>query len=185
MRGYLISIWSIFDQIYFKFTRLSYLSNQGEEENIFRVRPTRYKGRSLTLSDGTNIQKNDMVIKIHFHNVRLLAEIKNVNNEIVKAKVIYKHVTQSLPGVEQYIRSHKNSDNIKGILGITSLNRGCQLVGFEVFNISNPLYKIFKFASFLPISILFGSTPSFRKKTLPSYLFMSKEKLASMYRLNP
>nr|WP_309143495.1 hypothetical protein [Bacillus sp. V3B] len=100
MRGYLISIWSLIDPLYYFCTRLIYLPSEEKEGNIFRIRLTKYKGRKIVLSDGTQINKNDTLVKIHLHNVRLSKELKDVKSEIKKAKMIYRYVQKSLPGFE-------------------------------------------------------------------------------------
>ncbi|MGG1680328.1 YkoP family protein [Neobacillus sp. NRS-1170] len=184
MKGYFLSIWNILDPLYFNCTRLMYLPTK-EADNIFRVRLTRYKGRDLMLSDGTQIKKNDILVKIHLHNVRLLNELKHLKSEIKKARLIYQRVQRLLPAIERYIRDHEYSNEIQGIIGITSLNRGCERLGFEVIAISHPVYKWFKWISHSPIMFLSTTKPSFKKigkQPAPSYLFMSKDKLSSMHK---
>lgn len=184
MRGYVLSIWSLLDPIYFLCTRLSYLPNIGKESNIFRIRLTKYKGKEIILSDGTQINKNDTLVKIHLHNVRLLREFKDIKSELKKAKIIYRYVQNSLPGVENYIRNSSCSKEIKGIIGITMLNKGCERLGFETFEISHPVYKWFKWIAFLPIEILSSGNCSIWhicKHQAPKYLFMSAQKLTKMY----
>ncbi|MDQ0218921.1 hypothetical protein ELQ35_10410 [Peribacillus cavernae] len=184
MKGYLLSVWNTLDPLYFMCTRLNYLPEK-EFKNIFRVRLTRYKGVDVTLSDGTQIKKNDTCVKIHLHNIRLLNELKLIKSEVKKAKIIYRNVQRSLPGIEEYIRNHKNFNDIKGIIGITVLNKVCDRLGFEVVEISNPVYKRFKWVTFFPI-IFLSSTEASNKNILkhpaPSYLFISKEKLSKLYR---
>jgi hypothetical protein len=185
MRGYLISIWSLIDPLYYFCTRLTDLPSEEKEGNIFRIRLTKYKGRKIVLSDGTRINKNDTLVKIHLHNVRLLKELKNIKSEIKKAKIIYHYVKKSLPGIEIYIRNQSQSDEIKGIIGITSLNKGCERLGFELVDISHPIYKWFKRFSFLSIGILSSQNSSILhilKHQQPKYLFMSTKKLSNMYR---
>lgn len=185
MRGFLISIWSLIDPFYYSLTRLTYLTYEETGGNIFRVRLTKYKGRSIILSDDTQINKNDTLVKVHLHNVRLLRELKNIESEIKKTKIIYHYVQKSLPGVELYIRNHFLSNEIKGIIGITMLSKGSERLGFEVMDISHPIYKWFKIYSFLWINLLSRSHFSFRhilKPQQPKYLFMSKNKLAALYR---
>src|SRR4051794_36827529 len=185
MKGYLISIWNLIDPFYYFCTRLTYPPCKETEGNIFRVRLTKYKGREIILSDGTRINKNDTLVKIHLHNVRLLKELKNIKNEIKKAKIIYHYVQKSLPGIEIYIQNQSQSDKIKGIIGITSLNKGCERLGFELVGISHPVYKWFKRFSFLSIGILSSQTTSILyilKHQQPTYLFMSTKKLSNMYR---
>ncbi|MBM7587138.1 hypothetical protein JOC86_003711 [Bacillus pakistanensis] len=183
MRGYLISIWSFIDPIYYFCTRLIHPPGEAGEGNILRIRLTQYKGRNVVLSDGTQINKNDTLVKIHLHNARILKELKGIKSELKKAKIIYRYVQHSLPGVEVYIRSR--SDEIKGIIGITLLNKGCERLGFEIVDITNPIYKWFKWAAFLPIGILSnqnGSIGYFIKHQQPNYLFMSTKKLSNMYK---
>ena len=59
----------------------------------------------MVLSVGTQINKNDTLVKIHLHNVRLLKEIKNMNSKLKKAKVIFNYVKRSLPGIDLYIQN--------------------------------------------------------------------------------
>lgn len=183
MRDYLISIWDFFDPLYYRCSRLTFpKSNEGR--NIFRVRITKYKGKNIILSDGTQINRNDTLVKVHLHNVRLLKELKNINSEIKKAKLIYQYVQKSLPGLNSFINNHQHSDVIKGIVGITSLNKGCERLGFEVFEVSHPIYKWFKQLAFLPIEMLSSKNSTLvqvLKIYTPRYLFMSAEKLSNMY----
>lgn len=151
-------------------------------KTIFRVRLTKYKGRTVTLSDGTVISKNDLLVKIHFHNVKLLSEIQKYNSDIKKVKRIHHYVKSSLPAVVHFVQTNAHHKEIKGLIGITSLNRGCKRLGFEPFPIIHPIYKIFKQTSLMPISYLSCSKGIKDKKRTPTYLFMSKNILFQKYR---
>lgn len=180
MRGYLLSLWNILDPIYFSMTRLSYLPKENNEHNVFRVRLTRYKGKLITLSDGTQILKNDILVKVHFHNIRLLQELKEIKSEIRKGKIIYRHALQSLPGILSYIQTQPKYHEIKGIIGITSLNMGCEKLGFEIIPISHPLFRWIKWISSVSIRALASSKVDLRfilNHKPPSYLIMSKDTL--------
>lgn len=97
--------------------------------------------------------------------------------------ILYKKIKASLPHLALYIQRHKNTQEIKGIIGITLLNKGCERLGFESYAISSRSYKWFKQLAFYPIYLL--STPKLilkdEKKTSPMYLFMSKECLLKKY----
>lgn len=182
MRDYILTIWNKLDPLYYSCSRLTYVTKSGE--NIFRIRLTKYKGRNIVLSDGTIINKNDTLVKIHLHNVRLLMELREIKSDLKKAKIIYRYVQNSLPGVENYIRQHFHSSDVKGIVGITLLNKGCERLGFEIVDIVNPIYKWFKILSFLPIGMLSHdrlSIGDILKQQSPNYLFMSTEKLIKLY----
>jgi hypothetical protein len=185
MRHYLLSAWTIFDPLYYRCTRLVYLQDTEAGKNIFRVRLTRYKGREILLADGTRIAKNDLLVKIHLHNVCLLTELYPVKSDVRKAKLIYHKVHDSLPGIEGYVSSHKRSNEIKGIIGITNLSTGSTRLGFEVFSITHPIYKWAKWFTFLPITLLAANQLSFKKlisKSQPHYLLMSKDNLSRLYK---
>ncbi|MEH7125787.1 hypothetical protein V7127_21485 [Bacillus sp. JJ1773] len=184
MRGYVLSIWNWFDPIYYFFSRLTLLPCEGAKSNIFRIRITKYKGRNVVLSDGTRINKNDTLVKIHLHNAKLLIELKDIKSDLKKAKFMYQYVQKSLPEVENYIRECRQAYMVKGIVGITMLNKGCERLGFEVVDIYSPIYKWFKWFAFLPIELLSNKQTTWEslKNQKPNYLFMSTNKLSEMYR---
>lgn len=168
-------IWRLLDPFYFLFTRLDYIKYG---ENVFRVRLTSYKGYSITLSDGTTINKNDLLLKIHFHNVKLLSELNKIQDDFQKAKRFYHTVKKSLPDLATYIQNHPQGPDIKALIGITSLNIGSNRLGFETYSIKNRYYKKIKWIAFLPINILSGLFMNNKKKNYePVYIFMGKETL--------
>lgn len=183
LKNVLLFFWSLIDPLYFCFSRLTYPPCVAKKDNILRIRLTKYKGRNVTLSDGTTIKKNDLLVKIHLHNVRLLKELKHFKSELKKAKIILAYVQKSLPGVEAFIRMNPHAEKIKGIIGITSRTKGSERLGFEVFEIIHPVYRYLKTLSFLPIH--YASSRCSLKELLtdyqPKYLFMSVRQLSALY----
>lgn len=179
MKLCVITIWTFLDPLYYAFTRLTYV----EDSEILRVKVTKYKGRSCVLADGTEIKKNDLLIKIHLHNVILLRELLGMKGETSKARLIYKQVKQALPGVADYLHNHPKKNEIKGLVGITALNKGSRRLGFESIAISNKIYLWFKLIVFLPMYCMAVSTISGQSiRRHPMYLFMSKHTLFELYR---
>lgn len=175
-------VWRLIDAIYFLFTRLQYIKNKYGDKTLLRVRVIKYKGRTVTLSDGTAINKNDKLIKIHLHNVRLLNSFNRLG-DIQKGLAVYRTIEESLPFVCRYVNMHKHEREIKGLIGITLLHKGCKKLGFERVPIQNRYFKYFKRAALFPIYLL-ASTDALSKKTPdPMYLFMSKKSLEKKYRL--
>lgn len=182
MRDVIILLWNFLDPFYQSCTRLTFPIEK-KKDNIFRIRLTKYKGRNVILSDGTNICKNDTLVKIHIHNVKLISELKDINSDFKRASILYKRVKHSLPDVYMYIANHPRREKIKGILGISSLNRGSEHLGFDTFDIHHPLYKRFKQIAFFSISYLSRKNGSIRDliKQQPKYLMMSKQMLKKKY----
>lgn len=173
MKSYFLSAWNTLDPVYFFFTRLHYVLDQNKRKTLFRVRLTRYKGATVLLKDGTLIQKNDLLIKIHLHNARIINELHQMKSEMKRAIVFYHMVKEALPALAQYVLSHHKKDEIKGIIGITSLYKGANRLGFEVRPIKNVYYRIFKEKAFFIINLLANN--SYNEN--PVYLFMSKGQL--------
>lgn len=181
MRRYCLYAWNFIDPIYFQFTRLKYIKKECGNKSILRVRLTKYKGRDVVLSDGTSISKNDILVKIHLHNAKLLQQMEWCDSEIRRALLIYQGIKESLPSVARYIQLQENTEQIKGLIGITTLYKGCKKLGFEPHSIVNPLYKNFKKVSLLPIYFLSSTRVTGKEIPSPMYLFMSKEALFSRY----
>ncbi|MGM8216379.1 YkoP family protein [Bacillaceae bacterium W0354] len=179
----LVKIWTALDPIYYKLTRLTYIKEKEDFENIFRVRLLVYKGPEVTLKNGVHIKKNDLLVKIHLHNIRLLNEIKHINGEIRKVRYIQRIVEQSLPGLAHYIEHHPRKDEIKAVVGITTIRKCIRSLGFETFELNNRMFRILKFltCAFIYFSFNPGTSIQSLKNQVPVYLFMSKENLLNFY----
>ncbi|MGV3489154.1 MAG: YkoP family protein [Tuberibacillus sp.] len=180
-RAYVLSLWSLWDPLYYGFSHLTVLDND-RKNGVFRVKLVRYKGHSVTLMDGTHIQKNDLLVKIHLHNVRLLKDMYQIESEFRKGLFIYKKIKDSLPKLAQFVQNHERMDEIKGIVGISMLHQGSERLGFEIHSIFNRFYRLFKTTAQYPIHLLSSDHP-FRthKRARPEYLFMSKATLMNRY----
>ncbi|MBP1969400.1 hypothetical protein J2Z83_001504 [Virgibacillus natechei] len=164
------------DPIYYTCSRLHYLPENEVANTLFRIRLTSYQGNEVRLHDGTIIHKNDLLIKIHLHNVRMLSELNRIESDMKKAVFIYHKVKRALPRLANYAIGHQKSSNIKGIIGITSLYKGANRLGFESFPIKNSYYRTYKRFTFFPIHYIANTS-----QQDPVYLFMSKDALLNRY----
>lgn len=178
---YVINIWNILDPVYYSLTRLTYVGPKSDN-NIFRVRLTRFRGRGGTLADGTVLHKGDLLLKIHLHNVVLLRGLSSIRNDLQRGRYIYQAIERSLPGIADYVQSHPQSERIRGIVGISTLNKGCKPLGFDIFPIVSPWFRLFKWLTILPIYLLSVTQPlkTFKKQS-PKYIVMSKKTLLERY----
>jgi hypothetical protein len=183
VRFVFLSFWRYIDPVYYSLTRLQYLCSD-QEKGIFRVRLTRYKGKNVTLSDGTEICKNDLLVKIHLHNIKVIKDCTPMKNDLSKGKAVFKMVLDSMPYLASYIYNHPKKEKIKGVIGITLINKGVKGLGFECVLPESKLYTQFKKISQMFIYLLSHSTISVEnfKKHHPVYLMMSKEKLMEKYK---
>jgi len=181
MRSYFLFIWKLLDPFYYRFTRLRYIEKSSHNKGIFRVRLTKYKGQPIRLKDGTLIQKNDVLLRIHLHNVHLLKDLYNLESDLKKGIYLYNNIKNALPKLANFVSSHKKSQKIKAIIGISMLYRGSERLGFEIHPILNRHYLRFKQFVQFPIYLLSRTPMNPRRKNRPQpkYLFMTKEVLTS------
>lgn len=175
-----LTLWEVIDPIYYQLTRLQYVTNDKGQRKMMRVRFTKYKGKELILSDGTVIHKNDLLIKIHLHNVKLLKKLRTYDNDIRRALYTFKIVQDSLPYIADYLQAQRNCNQIKGLIGITTISKGSEKLGFEVFTLKSRCYKWFKQLALLPIYYLSVKEKN-REMPEPVYLVMTKECLIKKY----
>ena len=174
-------LWKLVDPLFYKCSRLHYITTGNKDRTVFRVRITRYKGKNFILADGTSINKNDVLLKIHLHNVRLLNEFIKIKNDLYRARLIYKLVLGSMPSLAIYLKRHPEEVNIKGIIGITTITKAIRPLGFECYAPTNRLYRRLKKIGQLPIFLLSNTSLNEYKKNKLNYLFMSKEMLYNKY----
>ncbi|WP_019241241.1 MULTISPECIES: YkoP family protein [Bacillus] len=185
IRKMLIKIWLFVDPFYCSFTRLRLITSSLESDGVFRVRLTKYKGNDVILTDGTEVFKNDLFLKIHLHNVKVLNDSLNVKNEMLKGRQLYRKVKNSMPSLASFIRTHPDSERIKGVIGITMINKGYLSLGFDCVFPQNKMYSLYKKISHIPIYLLSKKNFSMEvlKKERIVYLMMSKDKLLDSYKI--
>ncbi|GGA67288.1 YkoP family protein [Ornithinibacillus halotolerans] len=177
MKSYILGVWNTVDPIYYSLTRLKYVMDEEKNRSLFRVRLTRFKGKSTVLSDGTVIKKNDLLLKIHLHNVKIMNELYAISSDTKRAVYFYHMVKRAMPLLAKYVKEHERFEEIKGVIGITTLHKGSKRLGFDNVNISNTFYRTYKQFTFTPINYLASSS----KQHHPIYLFMSKDELVKRY----
>ncbi|WP_235888123.1 YkoP family protein [Neobacillus paridis] len=180
----LLWLWKLIDPLFYYCSRLYCIKDEENKRSIFRVRVTKYKGAEVVLSDGTIIGRNDLLLKIHLHNVSLLSEYTKIKNDIKRSRMMYRLVHESMPTLSKYLKKHPKEDKIKAIIGITTLNRGVHTLGFECFKPKSIWYRRFKQLGQLPIFILSGTPLKYFQKHQLTYLFLSKEILYQKYGQN-
>ena len=90
----------------------------------------------------------------------------------------YKKVQASLPDLAFFIIHHNKNDQIKGIIGITMIDKGYKRLGFESFSLSSHSYLWFKRIAHYPIHLLSSSKPSSKgKKNAHSSIFIYVKRL--------
>lgn len=143
----MLSLWGLWDKLYFSFNRMEYVSKQ---DNILRVVRKVHKGKRLITRSGKWIDPGDEVLKIHLYNYRLAKDMLHYSSEMVYVFQLRHDLHSSLRGLCQYIKQLPNGDQIKAVVATSMLNRPAERFGFDVydvpctmkFRLKNTLYRL-------------------------------------------
>ncbi|GKX28375.1 hypothetical protein SH1V18_08550 [Vallitalea longa] len=139
----------------------------GSEYNYIYLDIDKYKGKPVTLSDGTSIKKGDMVIEIHVNN--------DTVDEVPVRKVIKVFYSETLALAKQ-LKSNDEFKDIKAIFGRTVLAPLTKRLGFDVFEMKSGYMKRFLKIWDNLIKIVFSSTKKDKVKFRePQEVWMSRD----------
>lgn len=121
-----LTLWGRWEHI---FAVLYHVDRMGAN-NIIRLSKTRYDGPDLYLNDGRLVaKKGDQVAEIHFDNLSIQHEQKEVSRIAVQAMRMAK---ESFPGMALFVKENPGYKDINAFLGVTLLHRGVKKFGFHV-----------------------------------------------------
>ncbi|EMT54881.1 MULTISPECIES: YkoP family protein [Brevibacillus] len=179
----ILILWGIWDELYQRCTRLRYIE---KGNNIFRIVRMRYRGEPLVTSDNRVISKGDLILKLHIHNYYFATLSKGVKDDLRVALLLRQQIMRSLPQLASYLNNMEERDEIKGIVGTTTLSKGVTPLGFSVSNV--PMSWFFRYKRwYLKLMIRFIHPDG--KKRMKTWdqdvplkrVYMSKEELLRRY----
>ncbi|WP_156158054.1 YkoP family protein [Gordoniibacillus kamchatkensis] len=107
----------------------------------FRI--CRYHGQTLQLPDEEKIESGDRVVELHLNN-RMLFQLATSSRSMVQLAVqLIGQTKQLLPKIAETIAQHEGRETIKGIYGITMINRGTEQLGFTVAELPRGVFSFF------------------------------------------
>ena len=137
MKRMIISCWLGWERVFHLLFRLQ----SGGLDSIFHVRVVSYKGKPLELSDGHKITKKDKVIELHFDNKKLFNLMSESRSMVQVAIKLIREVERAMPKLAVLMASQKKFEHVRGILGISMINRGAEQFGFSVLELPPGLFE--------------------------------------------
>ncbi len=118
---------------------------------LFRIKPTgedpvlhhriiKYKGKTLHLSDGGTIANKDPVLELHFDNHKLFQIMMDSRSVMHIAIRLIREVEKELPRLAARIAGREEYAKIRGLYGISMINRGAEQFGFSVLELPPGLF---------------------------------------------
>jgi len=134
-KRFTVKLWLSYEKLVHKVLRLKTV--KGYNKPFFHYRFIKHSGEVLQLSDGQSINKGDLVAELHFDNNQLSSIAFQSKSMLTTALRLIKETERNLPFLAYELQNHPRYNEVKGIVGITMINRGADRLGFEIYDIKS------------------------------------------------
>jgi hypothetical protein len=158
----------------------------GGKPTLFRVALRKYRGKTLTLPDGTVLRRGDLIGELHMHNEMLQEMSAGAGNDPAQLVFAAKKATlHSLAALAKRLAENPRYQNVQAVAGVSILHRGSQSAGFSAFAVPPLTARLVGWYESLLLMIFHPAGKArvsrHRKKLTPRLLVMSKEELFRRY----
>lgn len=178
----LVACWLGWDKLF----HLMFRVKRTGADSIFHYRKRKYRGKTLELANGTTIETDDEVIELHLDNrmlVRLMMESRSMMHVAI---LLIREVEKGLPKLAEQLVGKDAFKQVRGLYGVTMINKGASQFGFDLFELEPGLFD--RLTRFYLKLLMFVLHPSGKKrlkgnsgKLSPRILVMSMEELCKRY----
>ncbi|WP_270164529.1 polysaccharide deacetylase family protein [Paenibacillus sp. SYP-B4298] len=134
----LIGLWLGWERLFHLLFRLVPVKEGG---GMFHYRIRTYHGQTLQLPEGQQIASNDKIVELHFDNKRLLEVMRTSKSLVQVAIIMIREVEKALPGMAQQLAARRELGEVRGIYGISMINRGSENFGFTVLDLPKGIFS--------------------------------------------
>ncbi|MFD1773315.1 polysaccharide deacetylase family protein [Paenibacillus rhizophilus] len=104
----------------------------------YRLRP--YQGHTVSMDDGTTLNKGDQVIELHIDN-RQLFELGMLSRSAAQLAIrMIRRMDKDMPFLAEIIAGDDTLSEAKALYGVTMINRGPEKFGFTVKDLPKGLF---------------------------------------------
>lgn len=133
-----VKVWLMYEKVVHQVLRLNDV--KGYTKPFFYYRIIKHTGQTLHLNNGDKITKGDLIAELHFDNEQLSSFAFQSKSMLTTALKLLKETERNLPFLAHEVTKHQQYEQIKGIVGITMINRGADRLGFELFSLEKGLF---------------------------------------------
>ncbi|MFC0393140.1 polysaccharide deacetylase family protein [Paenibacillus mendelii] len=132
----IVAGWMAWERLFHVLFRIE----SGGTDSVFHIRVVPYHGKTLHLSDGQTIEDKDEVIELHFDNNKLYHLMTESRSLMHVAIRLIREVEQALPKLAATIAGRKDYERVRGLYGISMINKGAEQFGFSVLELPKGLF---------------------------------------------
>ena len=137
LKRIVVFLWLLWEKAFHVLFRLETVSPKDPMLH-FRARP--YRGKTVTMDDGTRLEKGDQVLELHFDNKKLFHIGSRSRSEMQLAIQMIRAVQKDLPTLANMVLERPEYMDVKGLYGVTMLSRGPEQFGFHVQDLPPGLF---------------------------------------------
>lgn len=180
----LVRLWIAYERILLKVLQINPVDRSNP---LLRLRVRPYHGNQpILLDDGTAIRKGDRIVELHLDNRQLFQLGALSSNSTQLAIQLIRGMQHLLPKVSERIQRDPAFRGVKGLYGISLMNRGPQQLGFTVVDLPRGIFAgITKWYLRLLLAVIHPSgNQRLQKKNellVPKIIVMSSQELLARY----
>ncbi|MEO3945546.1 polysaccharide deacetylase family protein [Gorillibacterium sp. CAU 1737] len=136
-----IRLWMVWERL---FIRVFHIVPIDPDNTFLQIRVREYTDpKPLTLEDGEVFAKGDRILELHLNNDTLLELGRTSRNSTHLAIQMIRRTRELLPQITRLIENDPAYRDVKGLYGITLINRGPEQLGFTVFDLPSGPFAYF------------------------------------------
>ncbi|WP_020615810.1 polysaccharide deacetylase family protein [Paenibacillus daejeonensis] len=132
-----VALWLTWERIFQWVFRVKPV--QGDA--VFHYRIRKYHGPQLRLDDGETIRDGDEVVELHFDNRKLFETVASSGSVMRMAIYVVREVGKALPKLAAEMAGKPEFREVRGLYGISMINRGSQSFGFSTIDLPPGLFS--------------------------------------------
>ncbi len=172
--------WEYFFHVLFQVKRID------PDSRFLQLRIRKYEGKTLKLMDGEEIHSGERIAEMHLNNHLLYQLGKSSRSSMHLAIQLIREMEQAMPKIASYILDNPAYQDVKGLYGISMINRGVTQFGFTVMELPEGVFaEMTKFYLKLLMSVIHpqGKQRLNQKNDMlvPKVLAMSRKELLRRY----
>ncbi|MBE1443684.1 polysaccharide deacetylase family protein [Paenibacillus sp. OAS669] len=134
-----LSLWLKWEGLYHSWFELEPVD---PDNRLLYYRVCTYHGKRIALPDGEEIRKGDRVIELHFNNEMMFRIAMDTRSMMQLAVQLVRAVQQIMPKMTERFMNDETTKDVKGIYGITMINRGPKQLGFTVTDLPRGIFFV-------------------------------------------
>lgn len=137
LKRMIVSLWLLWEK---GFHAVFALKTVSPADPMLHFRKRAFTGKTVVMEDGSQLEKGDQVLELHFDNKKLFEIGSRSRSEVQLAIKMIRAVQKDLPSLANMVLERPEYKDIKGLYAVTMISRGPEQFGFHVMDLPRGLF---------------------------------------------